>query len=220
MTPDWQALALSAGMGVGLAAAAGFRVFVPLLLGGLALRFEFGPLAGMVEPSARWLASDAALACFAVATVVEVLAYKIPWLDNVLDAAGAPVALAAGALLASEFLAPGTSPLFRYGLGVIAGAGSAGIVHGTMAAARLVSTKTTAGLANPVLAAGELGASAATSLVAILLPFLVLIAAMPLLLFAVFLWRGKRRAARSKARGPRPERHLGAGLGGIDSHQG
>ena len=72
-------------LGLGLAAAAGFRVFVPVLLAGLAARFGHLPLAA----GFGWLDDTVVLMALAVAALVEVAAYFIPWFDNLLDAAAA-----------------------------------------------------------------------------------------------------------------------------------
>jgi hypothetical protein len=195
---DWQAAVVGLCMGVGLAAAAGFRIFVPLLVAGLALRFDLFDAATALSGSPSWLASDAALACFGAATIFEVAAFKIPWVDNVLDAIAAPVALGAGALLATQFLAPVDDPFLRYGLGIVAGAGSAGVVHAAAAATRLASTTTTGGLANPLVAAGELLASVITSFLALVLPvvmaFLALVGAAAAMVLARRFIRKRRRA--------------------------
>jgi hypothetical protein len=154
-----------AAAGIGLAAACGFRVFVPLLALGLAGRFGFLPLAHGFE----WLASPAALAAFAVATVLEAAAYKIPWLDHALDTLATPAALFAGVLSVAAVTAS-LPPAVRVSLAFIAGGGTAALVQGATVLARFKSTALTGGLANPLLALVELGASAAVSLLAVLAP--------------------------------------------------
>ena len=71
-------------LGLALAAAVGLRIFVPLLA------LSAASLAGVVHlgPGMEWLGSVPALVIFLVATLVELAAYKVPWLDNTLDAAG------------------------------------------------------------------------------------------------------------------------------------
>ena len=81
-------------VGLALSTAAGLRVFVPLLLTGLAARLGYLTL----TPSMRWIGSDAALVAFATATVLEVGAYYVPWLDNVLDTVATPAAITAGVI--------------------------------------------------------------------------------------------------------------------------
>jgi hypothetical protein len=196
---------LAACMGLGLAAAAGFRIFVPLLLAGLALRFELGPATQFLQLSSQlgfgsvanaepWLASTPALIAFGVATALEIVAYKIPLLDNVLDAMGAPIALGAGALLATQFLLPQNAPMIATVLAITAGAGSAGIVHGATSLLRFVSTKTTGGVANPVVSFLELIASAVAAIMSLFWPIvaaIVLLVTIAVVLWIVKLRRGK-----------------------------
>ena len=85
---------VSVAIGLGLAAAAGFRVFVPLLALGLASRQGWLSLA----PGFEWLASTPTLVAFGTATVVEVLAYHVPFLDHLLDVVATPSAVVAGTL--------------------------------------------------------------------------------------------------------------------------
>ncbi len=193
-------LFIALALGVMLAAAAGFRVFVPLLLTGVVLRLGLFPLPSAIAGGHSWLASNTALVCFGVATIVEVLAYKIPYLDHVLDLVGAPAALASGTALASTFLTGIEDPALRYGLGLLSGAGAAGLVHAGTATARLLSTKTTAGIANPVFSFAELIASVVTSLLALIVPALALIVFLAFGFYAYFFYR--RRAAKGPVTTP------------------
>lgn len=147
-------------LGVGLSAACGFRVFVPpLLMSGAAV---FGPF----ELPARleWMDSPVALTAFAVATLLEVAAYYLPWVDNLLDVIAAPLAVAAGVLITSAF-AGDLDPLWRWSLALIAGGGAAGGVQALTGTARLISSTTTGGLGNPLVSTLEaLGAGLLTLL--------------------------------------------------------
>jgi hypothetical protein len=163
-------------LGIALAAASGMRVFLPLFLSGLVIRFGWFGISPAVMESQAWLGSSASLICFGVATVTEAIAYKVPVLDHVLDVLGAPAALLAGAVLATSFLVGVEDPVVKYGLGIVAGAGSAGIVHGTTALARVASTKTTGGIANPFLAISELIGAVMTSILAFVMPILIAVA--------------------------------------------
>ncbi len=160
-------LLVSLCLGVALAAACGLRVFLPLLLVGAAARFGLLRLSGGME----WLGSTPALAAFSVATVLELLAYFTPWLDNFLDAVGAPVAVAAGTILAASVLTE-VSPLVRWTLAAVAGGGAAAAVHGSLALVRKLSSLATLGLANPLLAAGEAVAALVVVVMAIAVPLL------------------------------------------------
>jgi len=163
-------IALALALGVALAAAAGLRVFIPLLLASAAAHF------GYFEPSAgfAWLASWAAMATFTVAAVVEVAAYYLPGVDHALDLITTPLALAAGVLLVAAPLGE-LSPMLRWSFAVITGAGAAGIMQSASALLRLKSTATTGGLGNPLVATTELGGSLLLSLLALLLPLLALV---------------------------------------------
>ena len=83
---------ISIFLGVGLAASAGFRVFLPLFALSLAGYF------GVWELNAnwQWIGSLAAVLTLGIATVVEVFAYFIPWVDNALDSIAIPLAAVAG----------------------------------------------------------------------------------------------------------------------------
>lgn len=161
---------LSVALGIGVAAACGFRIFVPLLIVSLAARFGQVALA----PGAAWLAGTPALVVLATATVVEVAAYSIPWLDHVLDLVATPTAVLAG-IVASAALMIDVPPVLKWGMALIAGGGVAGVVQGATVLARVKSTATTGGLANPVFAAIEFGSAVVTTVLAIVIPVLVLL---------------------------------------------
>jgi hypothetical protein len=153
--------------GLALSAAAGFRVFVPLLLTGSAARLGYLEL----TPDMAWLGSDAALVALATATVLEVSAYYVPWLDNLLDTVATPTAIVAG-VIAWAAVTPELSPLLRWTLAIVAGGGAAGLVQSGTALLRLHSSAFSAGFGNPVLATGELAGSVSLSVLAVLAPVL------------------------------------------------
>lgn len=152
-------------LGVGLSAACGFRVFVPLL------GTSAAALSGYLQPSEgfEWIGTWPALACFLTATALEVAAYYVPWIDNALDSIATPVAVAAGTLLTASVLGD-VSPLVKWSLAVIAGGGTAGLVQSATVALRGTSTATTGGLANFLVATAELVASVCTTILAMLVP--------------------------------------------------
>lgn len=160
---------LSLSLGLGLAAAAGFRVFVPLLI------MSAASYSGYMEPASgfEWLGSLPALVAFATATVLEIAAYYIPWVDNLLDSVSAPAAVVAGAVVTASALTD-IDPFVKWTLAIIGGGGIAGLVKGGTTVARSASTATTAGLANPIFATLELGTSLALSFLAVVLPLLAL----------------------------------------------
>ncbi|MFO1467423.1 MAG: DUF4126 domain-containing protein [Steroidobacteraceae bacterium] len=176
---------LSIALGIGLAAAVGLRVFLPLLFASVASHLGWIPLSA----DFHWLGSDAALIAFGVATLAEVAAYYIPGLDHALDAIAAPVALVAGTVVAAAVFAP-MPPLVKWSLSIIAGGGAAGLTQGSSTVLRAKSAVLTGGLGNPVVATLELGGSAVLSAMAIWAPVVALVA---VLLLAVVLVRLLRR---------------------------
>jgi hypothetical protein len=173
-------------VGLALSTAAGLRVFVPLLLTGLTARMGYLTL----TPSMSWLASDAALVAFGTATVLEVGAYYVPWLDNVLDTVATPAAITAG-VITTAAVTPELSPLVRWTLAVVAGGGAAGLVQAGTALLRLKSSAFTAGVGNPVIATGELAGSLVLSALGLLAPLLA--AAAVILVLVVVIRRLVRR---------------------------
>jgi len=155
-------------LGVGLSAACGFRVFVPLAVIGLAGRLGQLQLAGNME----WITSTPALTVLAAATIIEVGAYYIPWVDNVLDSITTPLAILAGTAATAAVLT-GADPVIQWSVGLIAGGTTAGAVQLATVAARAVSTLTTGGLGNPVVSTLEAGAAAGVSVGMVVLPVAV-----------------------------------------------
>ena len=157
-------------VGVALAAACGFRVFVPLLA--LAIAGRTGTLA--LAPGFAWLTTDAALLAFATATLVEIAAYHVPLLDHLLDALAAPGAVLAGTIASAAVLVD-QPPLLRWTLAVVAGGGAAGVVQAATTLSRVGSAALTGGLGNPVVATVELVAAVGTVALALTVPVLALV---------------------------------------------
>lgn len=170
---------ISVAVGLGLAAACGFRVFVPLLVASVAGYTGRLPLAGGFE----WVGSLPALVAFATATALEIGAYYVPWLDHALDAVATPAALVAG-ILASAAVITDLPPLLKWGAALVGGGGVAGLIQGTSVLFRLKSTTLTGGVANPVVATAELIGATGTALLAIFLPLLCLAAVIGLIILA------------------------------------
>jgi hypothetical protein len=180
---------LGAFAGLALSAAVGFRVFVPLLLVGLAARLGYLELAADMA----WLGSDAALVALGTATVVEVTAYYVPWLDNLLDSLATPAAMLAG-VVAWAAVTPELSPLLRWTLAVVAGGGTAGAIQAGTGLVRLHSSALTAGFGNFVVATAELTGSVVLTLLALVLPLLAAALALVLLIWLGFRLAGRLRA--------------------------
>jgi len=188
---------LSLLIGLGLAAACGFRVFVPLLIMSLASRAEVGHLA--LSGHFAWIGSTPALIAFSVATLLEIAGYYIPWVDNLLDTVATPTAIVAGVLVTASSMTSDVSPFLKWTLAVVAGGGTTAVFQGITAMARHVSSFTTGGLGNPVLATAEAGSSALLAVLAITLPVLAFLLVLGLLYFGVkkLLFRRPRPAARA-----------------------
>ncbi len=178
---------LSVCLGLGLAAACGFRVFVPALVLSLAARGGYVALDGGFE----WIASTPALITLGVATVVEIGAYYVPWLDNLLDSLSSPAAVVAGIVVTASVVT-GIDPYLKWTLAVIAGGGVAGAVQALTVGARGASSLTTAGIGNPLVTTAEIGGSAALSAVAVASPWLAALAVLVLVVFAVRRLRRRR----------------------------
>ena len=158
---------LSIGVGIALSAACGFRIFVPPLVMSIAAISGHLPLASDFQ----WIGTYPALFAFAVATCVEIAAYYVPWVDNLLDTVSTPTAIAVGSFVTAA-LFPNSDPLLQWTLAVVAGGGSAGIIQTFMGMTRLSSTALTGGIGNGVVSTIESVGSFTLSLLAILVPFL------------------------------------------------
>ena len=176
-------------MAIALAASAGLRAWLPLLLAGSLARLGVLDLG----PSYQFLASNKALVLFGAATVIELIGDKIPAVDHALDLIGTPLRPLAGALLAAAVLGTVTDPLTSVVLGTAVGAPSALVPHAAKSAVRAASTTMTGGLANPVLSLIEDAISLATFLLAVLVPLLV-VALLGLTLYLASRWLRRRRA--------------------------
>lgn len=195
-------------VGLGLSAAGGLRLFVPLLIAGASHRF------GMIElaPALAWVSSTPALIVIALLSVVEGIGYCVPAVDHALDVVSAPAGWLAGALLSVGLVAPelhstlsstaavgglANQGMYALGLGAaaITGAGAAGVTQLTSAGGRLLSTTTTGGIANPFYSAFESVLATVTSILAILVPILLALMAIAGIALAWMLLR--RRSLRA-----------------------
>ena len=167
-------------LGLGLSAACGFRVFIPLLAMGVGAR------AGLIElgESWAWMSETWVIVAFAAATLFEIGGYYIPWVDNLLDTITTPSAVVAGIIVTSASL-DGIDPAMQWILSIIAGGGIAGTIQLGTAATRAASSATTGGVGNPVVSTVEAGASVLFALLAILVPIVAAILVVGLMLLAI-----------------------------------
>ena len=156
---------LSLSLGLGLAAACGFRVFIPPLMMGVGSRLDLYNLEG----SFVWVDDTWAIAIFAVATLLEIGGYFIPWIDNLLDAVATPAAIIGGIFVTSASLEGELDSSAQWTLSVIAGGSVSGVIQLGTVATRAISTGTTGGLANPIISLLEAVASILCILISLFL---------------------------------------------------
>lgn len=176
-------------LGLGLAAAAGFRIFVPLLL--VSIAANTGHLE--LSDTFAWVGTPTAMIMFAAATLFEIVAFFIPWFDNLLDSLAIPASVVCGTLLMALALTD-VNPLLKWSVAIIAGGGTAGIIQGATAGLRLGSTATTGGAANPVLSGAETAGAFVLGVLAILVPLAA--GLLVILLFIYIARKVGRRLAR------------------------
>lgn len=179
---------ISAFIGIGLAAATGFRVFMPMFAVSLASYLGWIPM----NESFEWLAGLPTLITTGIAMIAEILAYYIPFIDHLLDTISVPLATIAGSVMfASQFADIGTFP--QWALALIAGGGTAAAISSGFAGTRAASTATTGGLGNSVVATTETAGAGIMSLLALAAPVIAFIAAVALIITVLVLgkklWR-------------------------------
>jgi hypothetical protein len=184
-------LAVSIALGVGLAAATGFRVFLPMLIVSAAAYSGHLPLGD----SFAWLGTPSALTMLGVAAAAEILAYYVPGVDNLLDTLATPAAFVAGTIVSAAVMTD-LPPMVKWTTAVIAGGGIAGLTQGATAVVRAKSTLFTGGFGNAAIATVELGGALLVSLLALAAPFAAL------LVVVVFLWLAFRLLRRFSRRAP------------------
>ncbi len=151
-------------LGVTLSAASGFRLFLPPLA--LSLATLYGDLE--LSSGFEWVGTYPTAIALGIATVIEILAYYIPVVDNLLDTIEIPTAVAIGTLLTAANLGD-VNPLLQWGLAAIAGGGTAGIIESLTAMTRAASTGMTGGTGNSAVATAEALTSGILSILALTL---------------------------------------------------
>lgn len=182
---DIFAIVISFCLGIGLAASAGFRIFLPLFIASIAV--HFGADMFNLSETFAWVGSPLAMITLGIATFVEILAYYIPWIDNILDTIAVPLAGIAGTLLMALSLGDVNSEVIQWGLAIIAGGGTAAAVKGSSAGTRLASTATTGGAGNFIVSTTETAASGILGITSVFLPILGFIL---VLLVFYFIYKG------------------------------
>jgi hypothetical protein len=186
-------IVVSVALGVGLAAAVGFRVFLPLLVMSGAAYSGLLTLSEELE----WLATPTALAMLSVAALVEILAYYLPGVDNLLDTIATPAALAAGTIAAAAVMTE-LPPTVRWTTAVIAGGGAAGLTQSVTSLLRAKFTVLTGGLGNAAVSTSEAGGALLVSVLALLAPLAALALVVAFCWFAVRFMRRVFRQTRAE----------------------
>lgn len=186
-------LLLSIAVGIGLAAATGFRVFLPLLIAGIAARADWLPL----TESFAWLASTPALIALGTAALLETAAFYIPGVDHLLDLLQGPLAIAAG-ILASASVMVDLPAEMRWPIAVIAGGGVAGLTKLTSAVVRAKSTALTGGLGNSAVSTAETASATGLTALAILAPVIGLLIVLVLLAWSIRAWMRRQQKSRQE----------------------
>ena len=169
---------VSAFIGISLAAATGFRIFMPLFLLSLSCRLELF----QVGNEWAWTGSNLVLITTSIAMVIEISAYYLPVVDNILDTISIPLATVAGTLLfAIQFT--DISPFFRWSAAIIAGGGTAATISTVLAGTRAASSIGTAGLGNFVISTLETIGSTILTVLAISVPFIAVLVVLALFYF-------------------------------------
>jgi len=184
---------LSVFIGLGLSAACGFRVFVPLLA------ISIASISGHLTLSSgfEWMGTFPALISFAVATALEIAGYYIPWVDHLLDLVAGPAAVIAGVIAMASSVA-GLSPFMKWSLAIVAGGGIAATFQALTGMTRITSTSTTAGLLNPAVSTAEAAGATAFSAMAIIVPIVGMIVLVICLTLAYWPGRAMLRRFRSQ----------------------
>jgi hypothetical protein len=185
-------LALSIVLGVALAAATGFRVFLPMLVvSGAAYTGHLH-----LDDSFTWLGTQSALIMLSVAALLEILAYYIPVIDNLLDVLATPAAFIAGTIVSAAVMTD-MPPMVKWTAAIVAGGGIAGVTQGVTGILRAHSTVLTGGLGNAVISTAELGGAVLISLLALAAPAVAIALVVLFLLVAIRVLRRLLQGAKS-----------------------
>src|SRR4029453_14661269 len=119
------------------------------------------------------------------AAIVEIVAYYVPGVNNLLDTLATPGAFIAGTVVSAAVMTD-LPPMVKWTAAVIAGGGVAGLMQGITVMLRAKSTVLTGGLGNPVIATAELGGALLVSVLTLAAP----LAALALVI--LFFWLATR----------------------------
>ncbi|MBT93064.1 MAG: hypothetical protein CMA61_04580 [Euryarchaeota archaeon] len=165
---DEAGVILAALMGISLAAASGFRVFLPPFLLSLAIRADFVEV-DLVGTSFEFFETTPAIIILGVASIAEFAAFYVPWVDSLLDTIASPAAIIAGISM-TAIVMEGSDPAVQWAIAIIAGGGASATIQGATVTTRGLSSTFTLGYANSLVATSENVASVALTIVALLAP--------------------------------------------------
>jgi len=190
-------IVLQVFLGVALAAVCGYRIFVPLLVMGIA------GLAGYMQfaEGFQWISSYPAVIIFGVATILEIVGYFIPHVDNFLNAISLPVGVVAGVIVAASVITD-MNPILKWTLAIIAGGGAATLTSLMSNGVHQGSTVVSGGFANPIVSTAESVGTVAASALAIAIPvlsvvFVIVLVIVSILFIRILIKRKKAKAART-----------------------
>ncbi len=184
---------ISVALGISLSACCGFRIFTPLLIASVAAKLGWLNLSAGFE----WLGTFPSILAFATASVLEVLAYYIPVVDNFLDTLTTPSSVIAGTIISASVFVD-FDPMLKWTLAIIAGGGTAGIIQAGTGLLRFGATKFTAGTGNHLIATAENVFSVAGTLFALLLPVIMAILSIASVVVIVWLFVKKFVTTKNK----------------------
>jgi|TARA_B110000196_G_scaffold13220_1_gene10672 hypothetical protein len=183
---DEAGVILAALMGISLAAASGFRVFLPPFLLSLSIRADFVEV-DLVGTSFEFFETTPAIIILGVASMAEFAAYYLPWVDNLLDSIASPAAIMAGIGM-TAIVMEGSDPVVQWVIAIIAGGGASATIQGATVSTRGLSSTFTFGYANSLVATSENVASVALTIVALLAPLVAGVFAIVIIFLMVRRW--------------------------------
>lgn len=174
-------------LGIGLSAAAGFRIFVPLLAVNLLANFSYVTLAENFD----WLSSTSATIALSLAVILEFISSVIPVVDNIVKLLATSLALVAGVILMASFMG-GVDPTFRWVISIVAGGGTATLAQIATTAVRGTVNFMTAGVGGIVVTIFEMILAILVTILSILMPILALVFLGFIIYYVVKIMKGRR----------------------------
>lgn len=158
--------------GISLSALLGFRAFLPPLILGLAYRLF--PSAININEGFAFLAQDPVLIALGVASILELLCDKVPWIDHFVDQAALPAKIALSIVL-SLALIPGSNHWFYMLIAIVFSTGTTLTVHAGKTTLRGSATAMTGGVSTPFIGVVEDTVTITGSIIAILTPIVAVV---------------------------------------------